>query len=66
MASGNYGGGECVPQGRLAEPARSSGRTCHWHWEPSDCSIVERSESKGRSVCCALCLPLECSTRLGE
>ncbi|CAI9555300.1 unnamed protein product [Staurois parvus] len=66
MASGNYGGCECVPQGCLAEQARSSGLICHWHWEPSDCSIAERSESKGRSVCCVLCLHLECSTRLCE
>ncbi|CAI9563295.1 unnamed protein product [Staurois parvus] len=57
MASGNYGG-ECVPQGRLAEQAWRSGRICHWHWEPSDCSIAERSESKARSVClCSLTPP---------
>ncbi|CAI9598385.1 unnamed protein product [Staurois parvus] len=66
MVSGNYGGSECVPQGRLAEQARSPGWICHCHWESSNCSIAERSESKGRSVCCALCLPLECSTRLCE
>ncbi|CAI9574977.1 unnamed protein product, partial [Staurois parvus] len=65
-ASRNYGGGECVPQGRPAEHPRSSGRICQWYWEPSDCSIAERSESKARSVCCDLCLPLECSTRICE
>ncbi|CAI9548727.1 unnamed protein product, partial [Staurois parvus] len=46
--------GLVCPPGHLAEQARSSDRICHWHWEPSDCSIAERSESKERSVCCAL------------
>ncbi|CAI9552412.1 unnamed protein product [Staurois parvus] len=66
MASGNYGGGECVPSAVLLSRLGTQGRIAHSHWKPSDCSIVEQSESKGRSVCCALCLPLECSTWLCE
>ncbi|CAI9611755.1 unnamed protein product [Staurois parvus] len=66
LVSGNYGGGECVPRAVFLSRLGTQGQICHSQWELSDCSIVEQNESKGRRVCCALCLPLECSTRLCE
>ncbi|CAI9587456.1 unnamed protein product, partial [Staurois parvus] len=56
LASGNYGGGECVPRAILLSRLGTQSRICHSHWELSDCSIVEQ-KLKQRKECVLCSLP---------